>query len=145
MEDTKNSFDYSRLIEELEQLGKHRLFENAKEEEIELFENTNKTILPKNYKAWLKLTDGGELFLPAGLQLYGVVHTPTIDVNNDDRPDENYVVLGALASGDPILFRKGTEQICIYNHTAGRIEADEVYDNFYAFLSDLKEIVNIEE
>ncbi len=145
MGDEKNSFDYSGLIEEFKLLGKHRLFESAKEEEIDLFENTNKIVLPKKYKAWLKLTDGGELFLPAGLQLYGVVHTPSIDINNDDRPDGNYVVLGTLASGDPILFKKGSEQICIYNHTAGRIEADEVYDDFYAFLSDLKEIVNIEE
>ena len=38
---------------------------------------------------------------------------------------ENYVVIGALASGDPIMFEKGKEQISIYNREDDRIEEDE--------------------
>lgn len=51
-------------------------------------------------------SDGGELFLPAGVQLYGIEHRPIIDVNDDSRPSEEFVVIGALASGDPILYKK---------------------------------------
>ena len=83
--------------------------------------------------------------MPAGVQLYGVAHKPVIDVNDSDRPNEEYVVIGALASGDPILCKKEGEQIAIYNHEAGRIEEDEIYQDFYAFLSDLYELLGIGE
>ena len=56
---------------------------------------------------------------------------------------DNYIVIGALATGDPILCKKKGEQISIYNHEAGRIEEDEIYQNFYAFLSDLYELLGI--
>lgn len=44
--------------------------------------------------------------MPAGIQLYGIEHKPVIDVNDNSRPSEDYVVIGALASGDPILYKK---------------------------------------
>ena len=90
-------------------------------------------------------TDGGEFFLPAGVQLYGVAHKPLIDINDNDRPNEEYVVIGSLAFGDPILYKKEEEQIVIYNHEADRIEEDEIYQNFYAFLNDLYELLGIGE
>ena len=53
--------------------------------------------------------------MPAGVQFYGVTHKPLINVDCNDRPDDPYVVIGALDTGDPILFKKGSEQISIYN------------------------------
>lgn len=90
--------------------------------------------MPVKYREWLLLFDGGECFLPAGAQLYGVAHKPLIDVEDSDRPSDKYVVIGALASGDPIVFEKNKENISIYNHETGRIEDDEIYDDFYLFL-----------
>ena len=49
--------------------------------------------------------------MPAGVQMYGVAHKPIVDVNFDDRPDDRYIVIGALASGDPVIFEKGDEKI----------------------------------
>jgi len=48
-----------------------------------------------------------------------------------------------LATGDPILFEKGTEQISIYNHEDGKIEDDETYQDFCEFLDDLYELLGI--
>ena len=112
--------------------------------EIEAFEIKNGFELPKQFKEWLMISDGGELYLPAGIQLYGVTHKPLIDVDEDDRPNMDYVIIGALATGDPILFEKGKEQISIYNHDAGRIEEDEIYTDFSSFLNDLPAILGLE-
>ena len=84
-------------------------------------------------------------FLPAGVQFYGVSHRPIIDLQDDNRPDESYIVIGALSSGDPILCQKGKEQISIYNSEAGVIESDEVYLDFFAFLNDLYDLLGMGE
>ena len=82
--------------------------------------------------------------MPAGVQFYGITHKPLINVDCSDRPDDSYVVSGALDIGDPILFKKGSEQISIYNQEAGQIEDDEIYDDFFAFLIDLCNLLGIE-
>lgn len=139
------SGELKKILESITVQGRMRFLEGATKEQILVFENENGIVLPAQYKEWLEYSDGGEFFLPAGVQLYGVEHNPVIDVNDSDRPDEEYVVIGALASGDPILCKKEGEQIAIYNHEEGRIEADEIYQNFYAFLSDLYELLGIGE
>lgn len=48
--------------------------------------------------------------------------------------NDGYIVIGALASGDPIAFKKMEERISIYNLEDDRIEDDETYEDFYAFL-----------
>ena len=53
------------------------------------------------------------------------------------------MVIGALASGDPILCEKSSEKIAIYNQEAGRIEDEEIYDDFIAFLKDLHDLLGI--
>lgn len=131
------------ILDTLTKQGKMCFLEGATEEQILIFENEHSITLPVQYKEWLGYSDGGEFFLPAGVQFYGVAHKPVIDVNDNDRPNEEYVVIGALASGDPILFNKRGDQIAIYNHEAGRIEEDEVYQNFYAFLNDLYDLLGI--
>ena len=77
--------------------------------------------------------------------MYGVVHKPQIDIGDDDRPDDSFIVLGALLTGDPILFKKNNEQISIYNHEADRIEKEETFEDFYAFLDKLYDLLGIGE
>lgn len=139
------SDELKNILDKIAKQGKMRFFEGATGEQILVFENENGITLPMQYKEWLAYSDGGEFFLPAGVQFYGVAHKPMIDVNDSDRPNDNYIVIGALATGDPILCQKEGEQISIYNHEVGRIEEDEVYRNFYAFLSDLYELLGIGE
>ena len=123
-----------KVIETLLAHGEMRFFNGATEAQIVQFDKENGIELPKRYKEWLLFSDGGECFLPAGIQLYGVAHDPTIDINDADRPDENFIVIGRLSSGDPIVFRNSEERISIYNREAGKIEADETYTDFSAFL-----------
>ncbi len=131
------------IVDKLKEQGKMDFLPETSEEKVTSFEKENSVKLPEKYKEWLLFSDGGELFLPAGIQLYGVEHKPLIDVNDNSRPSEDYVVIGALASGDPILFKKDSEKIAIYNQAAGRIEDDEIYDNFVAFLNDLYDLLGI--
>ena len=137
------SDELKNILDRITNQGKMCFLESASKEQILAFESESGFSLPVQYKEWLEYSDGGEFFLPAGVQLYGVAHKPVIDANENDRPNSEYVVIGALASGDPILCKKEAEQIAIYNHEAGRIEEDEVYPNFYAFLSDLYNLLGI--
>lgn len=137
------SEELKAIVDKFEEQGKMNFYEETTEEKILVFEKENDITFPSKYKEWLLFSDGGELFLPAGIQLYGIEHKPIVDVNDDSRPSEDYVVIGALASGDPILYKKDSEKIAIYNQAAGRIEDDEIYDDFIAFLSDLYDLLGI--
>lgn len=132
------------LVSRLNSQGKMRFKGGASWEQIKAFEKNNAITLPQKLKEWLVITDGGELFLPGGLQLYGVAHNPVIDVNETDKPSDNYIVIGTLASGDPVLCEKDSERISIYNHDAGRIETDESYSDFDSFMLDLSRLLGIE-
>lgn len=134
-----------KAIERLGDRGIMYFLDGATEEQIEEFETSKEVELPKQYKDWLLVSDGGELYLPAGVQLYGVAHKPLINPTDDDRPDETYVVIGALSTGDPILCERATERISIYNLHAGRIEDDESYPDLLSFLDDLENILGIED
>ena len=136
------SDDFRKLVDQFNEHGRMNFLEGATEDQISQFEKDNDIVLPSKYKEWLIFCDGGEFFLPAGVQMYGVAHKPLIDID-DDRPDDNYVVIGSLAAGDPILCEKSGERISIYNHEADRIEDDEIYEDFFAFLNDLTEILGI--
>lgn len=129
------------IIGKLEKQGKTSFLPKATEEQIIEFEKLNDIKLPERYKEWLLFSDGGEFFLPAGIQLYGVAHKPLIDVNDEDRPNSNYIVIGCLATGEPVLCEINSENIAIYNHESGRIEKDEVYNDFFDFLNDMEKII----
>ena len=137
------SKELSAIIEHIKPQGKMRFLDGATEFQIVEYEAKNNIKFPLRYREWLLFSDGGEFFLPAGVQMYGVAHKPIIDVSDDDRPNENYIVIGALASGDPILCEKNGERISIFNREAGRIESDETYEDFYVFLNDLYEMLGI--
>ena len=135
--------ELSKIVCQLINQGKMEFLEGATKEQIEKFEKCNCVHLPKQYKEWLRYSDGGEFFLPAGVQLYGVAHKPLVDVNDDNKPDDSYIVIGTLASGDPILCNQRGEQISIFNQEAGIIEEDETYEGFFFFLNDLHNILGI--
>ena len=138
------SNELKNILEKLQKQEKKMNFlSGATEEQVSEFEKKYKIKLPLKYKEWLHYSDGGELFLPAGIQLLGVAHKPLIDLNDDDRPNNDYIVIGTLAYGDPILCEKAGERISIYNHEAKRIEEDETYPDFFAFLGDLNGILGI--
>ena len=139
------SEELKQIIEQIKGQGKMYFLEAATKEQINQFEQENNIQLPVKYKEWLLYSDGGEIFLPAGVQIYGVAHKPIIDIADDDRPNENYIVIGAMSFGDPVLCKKGDETISIYNHEEGRIEEDEVYEDFVAFLKDLNDLLGIGE
>ena len=131
------------IVDKFNKQGKMNFFESTTKKKIYKFEKEHSVKLPTKYKEWLLFSDGGEFFLPAGIQLYGVEHKPVIDVNNNNRPSDDYIVIGALASGDPILCKKNSEKIAIYNQEAEIIEEDEIYDDFIAFLNGLYDLLGI--
>lgn len=137
------SDELKQIVDKFNEQGKMIFSPETSTEKIAEFEKEKKVKLPSKFKEWLQFSDGGEFFLPAGLQLYGVEHKPIIDVDDNDRPNEDYVVIGALATGDPILCEKAGEKIAIYNHESDRIEDDEIYPDFIAFLNDLYDLLGI--
>ena len=137
------SNELNTIVTQLKQKGKMIFLAGATENQIEEFEKKHNLKLPLKYREWLLFSDGGEFFLPAGLQMYGVAHKPIIDVSEDDRPSDNYVVIGSWASGDRMRCEKSGERISIYNPEAGVIESDEIFEDFFAFLNDLYEILGI--
>lgn len=137
------SNELQQMVDKFKEQGKMAFLEAATQEKIDIFEKENDITLPVKYKEWLLFSDGGEFFMPAGIQLYGVEHKPVINVKNNDRPSDDYIVIGTLASGDPILCEKNVEKIAIYNQEGGRIEDDEIYDDFIAFLNDLHDLLGI--
>ena len=139
------SEELKAIINKLNGQGKMSFLKAATEEQISQFEDNNKIQLPEKFKEWLRYSDGGEFFLPAGIQLYGVAHKPLINIDENDRPDDNYIVIGALASGDPILCEKAGEKIAIFDHETGSIDDELVYVDFFALLNDLYDLLGIGE
>ncbi len=119
--------------------------EAATEEQIAEFEKSKGVLLPAKLKEWLTYADGGNFFLPGGVQIYGVAHKPFINVEDEDRPDDNYIVIGRMSWGEPVVFKKGDEEIDIYDHETGIIDDDVRYTDFYAFLKGLYELLGLGE
>ena len=137
------TFELSSIINKLKEQGKMNFMPKATDDHIYRFEKINSVILPSQYKAWLLFSDGGDLFLPAGVQLYGVSHLPLIDVNNKYVPNNRYIVIGALASGDQIIFSKGEDQVSIFNHETEKINYNESFADFFTFLTNLSEFLGL--
>ena len=137
------SEELKSIIEVLKKQGKMIFVENATEKQINLFEKEKDVVLPSKFKEWLMFSDGGEFFLPASVQIYGVAHKPLINLEEDDRPNNEYVVIGTLASGEPILFKRNEEKIYIFDHDCQEISDDLIYDDFFALLKDLYDLLGI--
>ena len=80
------SEELKAIVDKFKEQGKMNFFDETTEEKILAFEKEKKVTLPSKYKEWMLFSDGGELFLPAGVQLYGIEHKPLIDVNDNSRP-----------------------------------------------------------
>lgn len=133
------------IVDKFNEQGKMDFLKETTEEKISEFEKEHSVKLPTKYKEWLLFSDGGELFLPAGIQLYGIEQRPLVDVNDDSRPSDNYIVIGTFATGDPILCKNAEETISIYNPEIGEVDDELVYPDFIAFLKDLYELLGIGE
>lgn len=139
------SDELQKIIDQIKTQGKMNFLEGASEDQIAQFEKENDVKLPEKYREWLSFSDGGEFFLPAGVQLYGVAHKPLIDASDDDRLDDSYIVVGALASGDPVLCQKDGEKFAVYDYETGELDDELIYEDFYAFLNDLYDLLGIGE
>lgn len=142
------SEELKAIVDKLKEQGKQTesdmdFFPPATEEQITEFEKNNKFTFPSKFREWLLVSDGGECFLPASVQFYGVAHKPLIDVNNQTRPDDSYVVIGGTPNGDPVLIKKDVETISIFNKEEGEIE--EEYDDFFVFLNGLYDYLGMGE
>lgn len=139
------SEELKSIIEKIAGQGDMAFLESASIDQIAAFEKERKIELPSKYKEWLQCSDGGELFMPAGVQLYGVEHKPLIDVTDNSRPNDEYFVIGVFATGDPILCKKGEETISIYNQENGEIDEELVFSDFPSFLIELYELLGMGE
>lgn len=133
------------IIDKLKKQGEMIFLPPVTSRKIKKFEKENKIKLPKGYREWLMFSDGGELFLPAGIQLYGIESKPRIYVEKIDILSHEYTIIGALSTGDPIMCENNKDYIAIYNQAMGVIEEDEVYRDFFSFLSELPEILGVGE
>jgi len=137
------------LQKTINKLNKRRdemfFYDGATDDQISDFEKANNITLPAQFKEWLSYSDGGECYIPAGVQFYGVAHKPIIDVNCDNRPNENYIVIGTFPTGDPVLCEKNKNSISIFNLEDGRIEEDEVFPDFSRFLDALEELLGVDD
>lgn len=138
------SIKYLRqMVDELKGQGKGVFMNLQPQEKIDVFEKGNNFTLPTKYKEWLLLSDGRELFLPARVQLYGVEHKSTIITEDNNIPNNNYIIIGMLTSGDLALCKENEEKVSVYNPEAGRFEDRAIYDDFVAFLNDLYDLLDM--
>ena len=134
-----------KIINTFRTQGVMNFLEPASEEQISQFEKKNGIRLPKQYREWLSFSDGGELFLPAGVQFHGVAHRPLIDVSEDRRPGDNYIVVGVLCAGDTLLYEKGSDKFAVYFPEVGELDENLIYEDFYDFLTNLYDLLGIED
>ena len=62
------SDELKQVLDQIKNQGKMRFLDAASEEQIALFEKENGILLPEKFKEWLQVSDGGDLYLPAGVQ-----------------------------------------------------------------------------
>ena len=122
--------------------GNTTLHDGTTKEKISEFEKEHNVVFPSKVKDWLLFSDGGSFFEPSGLLLYGIEHEPIIDPDCYDIPGNNYVVIGTLGTGAVVLCRKSGEEILVCYQEMGKVEADEIYSDFIAFLNDLKNLLD---
>ena len=120
-----------KIIETFRKQGTMSFLEPATEEQISAFEKENGITFPEEYREWLSFSDGGELFLPAG-------------VHDDRRPDDSYVAVGGLCDGAPVLFKKGSRKFAVYYPEDGEIYDGFTYEDFYDFLDNLYDLLGMD-
>ena len=71
----------------------------------------------------------------------GVAHRPLIDVSEDRRPGDNYIVVGVLCAGDTLLYEKGSDKFAVYFPEEGELDENLIYEDFYDFLTNLYDLL----
>ena len=133
------------IVNKLKNTGEMSFFNGVNEKDILNFEQVNSIKLPSELRKWYLYSDGGEFFLPAGLQLYGILHKPVIDINDTDKPSDEYYVIGRLSWGDPVLCKRNSDEIFVYNHENNVINEEESFSSFFSFLDNLGVFLGITE
>ena len=72
-----------------------------------------------------------------------MAHKPIIDLEDNARPDDSYIVAWTLASGEPVLFRKHEEKFYVYDHESQELGYDFMYEDFFALQKDLYDLLGI--
>lgn len=139
----KISVRIQNVVNELTKQGTMFFKDGVSESQICLFESEKSVVIPTQYREWLQFSDGGELFLPAGVQLYGVAHKPLIEPHENNSTEKTDYVIGRLSNGDPILCNSDSSSIKIFNEEAGKIEDDEVFLDFFTFIADLHLVLGV--
>ena len=131
------------LIQRFRQLPSMRFLSPASEAEMDGWEENTSLSLPKEYRQWLRFSDGGELFIP-GIQLYGVAHKPTLDFcNSGERRTglpTDLTIIGTFGFGDLLCFLRDTETIVQWDHESWKEYMR--WDTFYSFLFDAQEMLD---
>ncbi|RMC38538.1 SMI1/KNR4 family protein [Lactobacillus sp. ESL0236] len=63
------SDELKSIIDKLKEQGKMNFLKAVTDEQIETFEKEHNIKFPSQYREWLTFSDGGEFFIPAGMQL----------------------------------------------------------------------------
>ncbi|MCD8159710.1 MAG: SMI1/KNR4 family protein [Clostridiales bacterium] len=64
------------IVGKMNEHGTTAYLEGASEDQVAQFETDHKITFPVKYREWLLYSDGGDCFLPAGVQFYGVARKP---------------------------------------------------------------------
>ncbi len=139
------SQEWEAKFAELGKYGRIKTMPWASLEDISRFEEMHGIRLPQQYREWLQYTDGGILFPPAGVQLYGVAHKPLLSFSKEECPDSMYVAAGAMPYGDPVLFEKKSGRFMIFNREAQSFDPKETFPDFVAFLDQLPALLGLED
>ena len=125
-----------QIAADLAQLDGTQLNPGATDAEISEFERSNGAVLPVSFRSWLEISDGGRLFLPEGIELYGVVHPPLLELDDPYTPEGGWLVVGMMPDTDLVLVSLTGEATVVYNREGGTFDDAVRYGDFLAFLED---------
>ena len=72
------SEEIKALFDQLQEREDMKFLEAASDEQIKNFEKEHEVSFPAKYREWLLLCDGGELYLPAGVQFSALLTIPLL-------------------------------------------------------------------
>ena len=126
-----------QIAADLAQLDGTQLNPGATDAEISEFERSNGVVLPVSFRSWLEISDGGRLFFPEGIELYGVVHPPLLELDDPYTPEGGWLVVGMMPDTDLVLVSLKGEATVVYNREGGTFDDAVCYGDFLAFLEDI--------